>query len=559
MSFHNKQFESGLFPVPNRAQRFETLGFPLNEGEDGIPFTKDYSKELSNIKTRVIGYEGEIDGILVPIREHVSNLNGDLGRVIKIEKRVLVDNSKNYEWRTITDPQDLKDLKNDPKGNRRRAYEDLKNHWTKVADKLGLDKSILDNIDLTDIPVTSFTNPQDLVSIAEQKANDGIIEPFEIFAKYDDIFDKNLKYPIDMFVGGASNNDPTGGSQDYMYIEQFEYRAPQRSRKLDDSGNPVRSYDEGKAQQISGNEGVLTQGLGRRSNLGIPRGSCMLPIPNKLSVSQGVNWGEGRANAVELAAFQQTREEVGDQLIKGLDIFKLIGGGISEAKQTLETVRKEAIKAGDGQATSASVLNAVISKSILSRIGINVDVNQFITRETGAAMNPNLELLFGGPQLRSFSFIFNFAPNSEKEAKVVRQIQRWFRQGMLPQKTQEGVGGGSLFLGSPNIFRLCYKNNQRRIRSLNAFKMCAVTSVQVDFTPDNVYQSYEDSSAQSMPVRSTMQVTFNELTPIFANDYDINMHNLEDTSLDDIDQNIDVDNRFTQNIDNSFTEDDIGF
>ena len=84
---------------------------------------------------------------------------------------------------------------------------------------------------------------------------------------------------------------------------------------------------------------------------------------------------------------------------------------------------------------------------------------------------------------------------------------------------------------------------------MNTFKICAVTSVQVDFTPDGVYQSYQDGDAVSQPVRSTMAVTFNELTPIFANDYRPEFD--DDPSLDDVKDNISGNN--------AITEDDLGF
>ena len=87
---------------------------------------------------------------------------------------------------------------------------------------------------------------------------------------------------------------------------------------------------------------------------------------------------------------------------------------------------------------------------------------------------------------------------------------------------------------------------------MNTFKICACTSVEIDFTPDGVYQSYEDESANSMPVRSTMKLDFNELTPIFANDYRFDDTNEEDDqSLLDLGMNI--------RDENAFTEDDLGF
>ena len=209
----------------------------------------------------------------------------------------------------------------------------------------------------------------------------------------------------------------------------------------------------------------------------------------------------------------------------------------------------------EGESPNArNIISGTLAKSVLGQIGINVDIDQFITRQTGAAINPNLELLFGGPQLRTFSFAFDFAPNSDKEAHEVRRIQRWFKQGMLPSRSGvKGARSSSLFLGSPNVFRIAYMNKSRRIKGLNIIKICALTSCQIDFTPDNTYQSYEDTSAFSQPVRSTMALTFNELTPVFRDDYgdDENSDFARDPSLEDLDTNITGDN--------SISDTDIGF
>ena len=407
----------------------------------------------------------------------------------------------------------------------------------------------------------------------DNEDNDNKIEPSDIFGNYKEIFKEHLKYPIDMFIGrgfsvtgGPTTGDNpfvegTGeGSQDYMFIEQFMYQPPQPSvgRYKEFTGDEKQQ----RADRLEYEKGlmgtILQQGISRgRNTFGNPMGSCILPIPNRLGVSQGVSWGEARANAVELGAFQAvtnaTRGLFGPNSNPdgGGRLLKLLADGGEQAISTFNTVSDQLGK-NNGTANAGAVLNATIAKSILGRIGINVDTQQFLTRETGAAINPNLELLFAGPQLRTFSFVFNFAPNSTQEAKVVRMIHRWFRQGMLASKTTDFNNGGSLFLGSPNVFRLCYKNNNRRIKSLNTFKICALTSVQIDFTPDGVYQSYEDKGAISQPVRSTMKVDFSELTPIFMNDYNLNDEEEEqDPSIDDLGLNVTGDNKFT--------EDDLGF
>ena len=120
---------------------------------------------------------------------------------------------------------------------------------------------------------------------------------------------------------------------------------------------------------------------------------------------------------------------------------------------------------------------------------------------------------------------------------------------MLPSRSRAtATSESSLFLASPNVFRITYRNNNRRIKGLNTFKICALTSVQVDFTPDGVYQSYEDSKSISMPIRSTMGLTFTELTPIFRDDY---APFTNDPSM--IDAGLSVSGA------NSITDDDIGF
>ena len=498
-------------------------------------------------------------------RETISldTANGDFGKSKMIEKKVTSFKNVNTninplgipstELELVTNKDELSTIQDDT--NRITKYSNFLQNISKEDGAIdALDASGMKEITEGGLAVGhNIPTPENtgVGSVGGDKDAIQKITPQEIFGGYSDIFKKHLKYPRDMFIGKGGNitGGPTvgnpflegtgEGSQDYFFIEQFLYKPPQKTAK-------------GETLPTLG--AVSKTGIGRKTNLGDPMGSCILPIPNKLGVSQGVNWGEGRANAVELGAFSAANSAVRNAFDAknsnlGSILKKIFADGKTQATETFNEVAK-AVRNQSGTANAGSVINAVIARSLLSRIGINVDVNQFITRETGAAINPNLELLFGGPQLRTFSFVFNFAPNDQDEAREVRMIQRWFRQGMLPQKLTN-FEGGSLFLGSPNIFRLCYKNNQRRIKGLNTFKICAVTSVQVDFTPDSVYQSYEDEEAVSQPVRSTMKVDFNELTPIFANDYNLDETNNDDTSLSDLGLNISGSSQIA--------EDDLGF
>ena len=361
---------------------------------------------------------------------------------------------------------------------------------------------------INDIEIKSETTRNNEKIEKENEENETKIEKFE---ESHQVKKEELKYPIDMMTD-------TEDSQDYIYIEQYAYQPP----------NP-------ESKKVNPSE-VLTSGLKRANNINTEErfGGCKLPIPNKLGVSNGVSWGEGRANALELSAFQAARGGINQILQKPGGILKVVEQGLKETGNTLQTLRRDINNTSrdSNEISAGTVLSGVLAKSALGSIGINVDVEQFITRQTGAAINPNLELLFGGPQLRTFSFAFNFAPNGEDEAIMVRKIQRWFKQGMLPTRRRAtSTAESSLFLASPNVFRITYKNHNRRIKGLNLIKICALTSVQVDFTPDGTYQSYSDTKAVSMPIRSTMGLTFSELTPIFRDDYSPNN---EDPAITDL-------------------------
>ena len=325
---------------------------------------------------------------------------------------------------------------------------------------------------------------------------DGPVEPARLRDTENELQNINETYPVDM----QYNN------QDYIYIEQFKYSPSNKG--INKKGTNEEWSDKLK--------NTINKGLSRTTNLGEPKGSVRLPIPNKIKSSNGVSWGEAKANAVEAGTFFAAQEGVSKILSKENNIVQSMASGFGGLKDVLGKVA-EGLEQDGNLSQSGQVLSAVIAKAALGKIGINVDPAQFITRSSGMAINPNMELLFSGPQLRTFVFAFQFAPNDTREAAVVRKIQRWFKQGMLPVREDTE----RIYLGSPNVFRLNYKNGNNRIRGLNVFKLCALTACEVDFTPNNVWQSYEDSNAISMPVQSNMALTFTELTPIFGDDYNM--------------------------------------
>ena len=127
-------------------------------------------------------------------------------------------------------------------------------------------------------------------------------------------------------------------------------------------------------------------------------------------------------------------------------------------------------------------------------------------------MNPNMELLFNGPQLRSFGFTFKLSPRTKEEAKNIQKIIFCFKQAMAPVATD-----GNLFLKSPNTWRIRYYNREgAQHQYLNRFKECAMMSSSVNYTPDGSYATYSDGSMVSYQ----LTLNFQEIEPVFDLDYD---------------------------------------
>jgi len=328
------------------------------------------------------------------------------------------------------------------------------------------------------------------------------------------------------------NDASYSNTQDHVIIEQFSYKAPQESL-----------FVVGQNQFTTNFVGIVTGGLTRNSNLRQFIGMVKLPIPNQLAISNGVSWGEDRANPVEAAAFFGALP-LAQQAIGGN-----VGGLLSNAFGGFGQFMDSTLKGNFGANTPAGLLlSSFIAQYALGKIGINVDPAQFIARGTGTTINPNLELLFNGPKLRSFSFTFEFAPVGVNDAKSARRIMRFFKEGMSPRR----FASTTILIGSPNVFRISYRGTgDKIIKGLNRFKICALTACELNYTPEGVYQSYEDPDAVSMPVRTNMTLSFTELTPIFAQDYG----KTDDPSVEDVFTNL---GSPVAKID-SITPDDIGF
>lgn len=289
----------------------------------------------------------------------------------------------------------------------------------------------------------------------------------------------NLRYPK------ADIHDDT----DYLKIDVLQYKPLGFTRQKDVVREGLK---RSKNQYRDEKSGKLINSLG----------SIILPIPQDISDTNSTGWGQDSLNIGAAYAMGFTSD-----VITNDDFFK----GILDAAKTASGDLVGLAKDGATQ----NAINSAFGAAAANLFGANTSAAGVLARSSGQILNPNTELLFNGVKLRSFNFTFNLAPRSDDEARVIQQIVRTFKLNMAPTT---GAGGGlkGLFLKSPNVFQLQYMKGAQPHPYLNKFVVAALTNMQVNYTGSGTYMTYHDG----MPVHMTMTLSFQELSPIYAEDQD---------------------------------------
>ena len=362
------------------------------------------------------------------------------------------------------------------------------------------------------------------------------------FGKVDKIIKKlslrNLVYPIDADFGNT---------QDYMQINQFTYRPPNKDIFFPKSA-AIKTETGNDPSQI-GTEGVPL-GTPREEFLGLVK----LPMPNNLTDSNNVSWGADQLNAltaaVSSAVFgqgQMIAEKIGNlrkdekfmdanflgKIIQALGTTIDIGGtSLDQGKTELKKVLSEIMR----PESNLNVMTQAVAGSALLNIGqFGLTPETVLGRGQGVVPNSNIALLFNSPTLREFTFSWKMTPRSREEAIRVRNIIRFFKQGMAPKKgINTATGAASFFLGTPNVFDIIFKTTRDKYDILNEndavlrIKTCACTGSAVNYTPDGMWNAYE----KGQPVAVTLSLRFSELEPIFDTDYDEDLFNYDENRPD---------------------------
>lgn len=231
-----------------------------------------------------------------------------------------------------------------------------------------------------------------------------------------------------------------------------------------------------------------------------PSDFIFLPMPQNISDSNAVDWGDDSLNSIAAYGLGATSGvmQSGDFTGGLIDALKAAGGAAGAA-----------IIDGNAQ----NLITSKFASEAVRALGANVSLESIISRSSGQVLNPNMELLFKGVKLRSHNLSFDFAPRDNNEALIVKNIIRKFKTEMAARLN--AAGGNGLFISAPSVFKLAYKTGGSPHPFLHAFKPCALVNMEVNYTGSGVYATYDDAT----PVHLKMTLSFQELNPVYFEDY----------------------------------------
>ena len=295
----------------------------------------------------------------------------------------------------------------------------------------------------------------------------------------------SVRYPHDMLIDEA---------EDFVMFDFYDYKPPFQDKKsVDDIGG------ESYANLTLGDYNATGYAGEYFKDKAYPQ--ILMYMPQDIQDAFAAKW-EGKKFG---------------QITTGLLASAGQDGNIKKLKTLGKTLDKTLEKSMVESAAS-------IVTGLAQRItGDTISAGDLFGGISGVARNPNVEVLFQSMELRTFDLTFKMTPFDDQDALRIEAIIKIFKMAMLPQynlgddvdvfgKDNKALDAG--FIQVPKVCAVNFMRGSNRNRFLPRYKMCAITDVNVNYTPDNVYATID----RNMPVATELKLSFMETKLVFSED-----------------------------------------
>ena len=149
---------------------------------------------------------------------------------------------------------------------------------------------------------------------------------------------------------------------------------------------------------------------------------------------------------------------------------------------------------------SASIAE-ILGDAVSNKVGLG-NVTDFALFASGVAVNPQLEVLFKGTEMRDFQFDFLFSPFDEEESKNVVAIINTFKFHQAPEVTTSTAGR---YFVPPSEFDIDFFKDGQINDKIHQIGTCVLSGITVDYAP-NGWSTFENG----MPTQIRMTLQFKE-------------------------------------------------
>jgi hypothetical protein len=284
-------------------------------------------------------------------------------------------------------------------------------------------------------------------------------------------------------------------NSDYVLFEFYEYVPPFKGI------NKGATKDSGTALSVY-NQSATDASLYKKVE-GLQ--SIVLYMPEDVSTGYKANWSGKAFSNIGAAAMATFGSGDFGQLTQ--NTLNAIGTSFDQV----------------GPMAAAKVVQGIIGKIT----GEQLSDNDVFGGTQGVILNPNVELLFGGIDLRNFTLNYKLVPRNKPEADNVKQIVKIFKKAMLPSFSADTslsalgqsveIGGQNIsnsFIKVPSVCKVSFMRGSGLNTDVAQYKMCSITQVDVNYTPDGAYATLEGGEM----VAIGLTVSFQETKLIFANE-----------------------------------------
>ncbi len=273
---------------------------------------------------------------------------------------------------------------------------------------------------------------------------------------------------------------PLGATTDYVAFKFYDYKPPFQAASTKKGKGVGDNYNQYNASIEQDN---LTAAKDFKP--------IFMYMPQDIQGQYGANWGGASFGA----AFQQLARTMGS-------------GGIPNASSFDNTI--DAMISGGKNLQYKATVDA-LNKGL----GSSVSLSQLMSGVSGTIINPNVEMMYESPELRGFQLRFRMQARSQNESQSIRELCYQFKKAMLASYGGQTMGGkldAGGFITVPKICQVSFMTGGALNEYVPQYKPCAITQVDINFTPDGAWASTGDGA----PVATELALTFKETKVIYA-------------------------------------------